>query len=71
MANIEIIVPQTEPTICGPVSEFKELTLASNAITLGWYGFAAGIIASLLFAVAWFFVAPRVFHHGQINGWWR
>jgi hypothetical protein len=71
MAGIEIIqTPQLEPTICGPVSDFKELTLASNAITLGWYGYAAGIITVLLFALARFYVAPRLVAYGRVNGWW-
>ena len=71
MADIEIIqTPQMEPTICGPVSDFKELTLSSNAIALGWYGYAAGIITVLLFAVARFYVAPRIVAWGKIKGWW-
>lgn len=70
MANIEITMPQTEPTICGSVSEFEELTLSSNAITLGWYGFAAGILSCVLFAVARFYIAPRVICYGKVMGWW-
>jgi len=70
MDDIKFNAPQIEPTICGPVSDFKELTLSSNAITLGWYGFIAGAIATALFFVAYFYAGPRVYAYGQVNGWW-
>jgi hypothetical protein len=71
MAAIEITqIPQLEPTICGPVSDFKELTLASNAIMLGWWGYAAGIITVLFVVLAKFIVAPRLVAWGRVNGWW-
>lgn len=73
MAGIEqfgMNVPQVEPTICGPVSDFKELTLSSNAIALGNYGFIAGVIATCLAGFAYFYVAPRAVAYGRAKGWW-
>jgi hypothetical protein len=70
MQGIEIVMPQTEPTICGPVSEFKQLTLSSNAITMGWYGFGAGVLAAIIFTIAWVYIAPWVVTQGKLRGWW-
>jgi hypothetical protein len=70
MDQISPFVPVVEPTICGPVSDFRDLTTNSNAITLGWYGFAAGIIAAVVFYVAVAYVAPVVYRYGQGKGWW-
>jgi hypothetical protein len=64
------LIPQVEPTLCGTVSDFKELTTSANAITLGWYGFAAGIITAGLFYVAVVYVAPVVYGYGCDKGWW-
>lgn len=71
MADIEIGfrgIP--EPTICGPVSDFKELTLSSNAIRMGEYGVMVGLAAAALFYIGWFYVAPRVYQYGTGRGWW-
>lgn len=71
MAGIEIGfggIP--EPTICGPVSDFKELTLSSNAIRMGEYGVVVGLAAALLFYIGWVYVAPRVYQYGSGRGWW-
>lgn len=59
-----------EPTICGPVSDFKELTLSSNAIRMGEYGVLVGLAASLFFYVAWVHIAPRVYQYVSGRGWW-
>jgi len=63
-------VPEVVPTICGPVSDFKELTTSANAITLGWYGFAAGIITCCVFYAAVVYAAPVVYQAGREAGWW-
>jgi hypothetical protein len=71
MAGIEIGfggIP--EPTICGPVSDFKELTLSSNAIRMGEYGVLVGLAAALLFYIAWTYAAPRLYRYGSDRGWW-
>jgi hypothetical protein len=72
MEGIEISGPVLPvETICGPVSDFKELTLASNAITMGHYGFIAGVVASALFFIGRYYVGPRVVVYGQARGWWE
>ncbi|RPJ04312.1 MAG: hypothetical protein EHM36_10945 [Deltaproteobacteria bacterium] len=68
--DIEFVKPVVGPTICGPVSDFEHLTLSSNAISLGWMGFAAGIIASALFYVGVVYVAPFIYWLGRSRGWW-
>jgi len=70
MADINFVTPELEQTICGPVSDFRQLTTVSNAYQLGWMGFAAGIITAILFYVAVTRVAPRVYWHGVNSGWW-
>lgn len=73
MPGTEISIPRevlAEPTVCGPVSDFKELTLASNAITLGWMGFAAGITFSVLFFLGIYYAGPYVYIQGKTRGWW-
>jgi hypothetical protein len=70
MAGIEISGGIPEPTICGPVSQFQDLTLSSNAISMGAYGAIAGFLAFLCFWFAYTWVAPRVHEHGRRRGWW-
>lgn len=62
--------PLLQPTICGPVSDFKELTLASNATTLGNMGFVAGVFMSVMFLIGWYWIGPRIFEYGLQRGWW-
>ena len=50
-AGFELETPQIEPTVCGPVSDFRELTTNANAYQLGWFGFVAGFITCALFVV--------------------
>lgn len=59
-----------DETVCAPVSYVQTLTTSSNAITMGWYGFAAGLIAAAAFAVAYLYVAPWVVATGKVRGWW-
>lgn len=59
-----------EPTVCGPVSQFKQLTLSSNAIRMGEYGVLVGIAAAALFYFAWVYVGPRLWVYGIGRGWW-
>ena len=59
-----------EPTVCGPVSDFKELTLSSNAIRMGEYGVCVGLAAACLVYIAYYYAAPAVYKYGQIRGWW-
>lgn len=50
--SIEIIgqvVPVLEPTICGPISHFRELTTVANANTMAWLGFFCGAVMVILF----------------------
>lgn len=70
MGDIDIFVPSTVPTICGPVSDFQKLTLTENAYTLGWLGYGAGVLTSVLFLVGVFVVGPRLYTHGKVKGWW-
>jgi hypothetical protein len=72
MADIEIsrAVPLPVETICGPVSDFKDLTLSSNAVLMGHYGTIAGIIISVTTYAAYYYVAPRLIVYGKIRGWW-
>lgn len=71
MAGIEIGfggIP--EPTICGPVSQFEDLTLSSNAIAMGNYGFIAGCIVCLIAFVSYRYVGPALYNYGFSRGWW-
>ena len=68
MAAIEIVY--AVPTICGPVTDFQKLTLSSNAITLGYYGFFAGLIAAGLVYFGFFYAGPKVYYYGLDKGWW-
>jgi hypothetical protein len=70
MADITFVTPELEPTVCGLVSDFRQLTTVSNAYQLGWMGFAAGIITAILFYVAVTRVAPGVYWYGVNSGWW-
>lgn len=70
MADINFVTPELEPTVCGPVSDFRQLTTVSNANLLGWMGFAAGIITAILFYVGAVYVAPWLVNYGTDRGWW-
>jgi hypothetical protein len=65
-----VFVVQTVPTICGPVSDFKKLTTNANAYSLGWMGFGAGVLASVIFVLTFYVVGPRVYYYGIDKGWW-
>ena len=41
--------PAVVETICGPVSDFKELTLSSNVHIMAWLGFFSGALMVILF----------------------
>lgn len=50
--SIEIlnqVLPVIEPTICGPVSDFKKLTLSSNVHIMAWLGFLSGALMVIVF----------------------
>jgi len=70
MDGIEIGYGVPEPTICGPVSHFKQLTLSSNAILMGEYGAIAGFLAAVLMGVGYLYAGPRVYVYGKVRGWW-
>lgn len=70
MTDIKFDVIMPVETICGPVDDFKKLTLSSNAMALGEMGFLMGVIASALCYVGYFYAGPRVVAYGRIKGWW-
>lgn len=63
-------MPVPEPTICGPVSHFKDLTLSSNCIRMGEYGAIAGFLSFALLLLGYFWAGPRVYVYGKVRGWW-
>lgn len=71
MAGIEIgYLGIPEPTVCGPVSQFRDLTLSSNAIRMGEYGTLAGLVIAAGIYLAYTYVGPRVYEYGSERGWW-
>jgi hypothetical protein len=59
MAGIDIVQgPFAVPTVCGPITDFQQLTTNSNAYTLGWIGFIMGAGAVVLFWIAVRYVGP-------------
>jgi hypothetical protein len=69
-SGIDIGYAVPEPTVCGPVSHFKDLTLSSNCIAMGGYGAIAGFLATLMMVIGYFWAGPRLVAYGRVRGWW-
>lgn len=63
-------MPVPEETICGPVSDFKDLTLSSNCIAMGGYGAIAGFLTTALMVIGYVWAGPYVVAYGRTRGWW-
>jgi len=50
---VPTVTPDLGPTICIPVRALQHLTTNENAITLGWYGFMAGIAVPILVVIGY------------------
>jgi hypothetical protein len=64
-------IPAAVPTVCGPVSDFKQLTTVTNANTLGWIGFICGVLVPIAFFVAFRYIVPIIYIFGENRGWWK
>jgi hypothetical protein len=65
-----IDIPSVVPTVCGPVSDFRQLTTVENANTLGWIGFICGILVPIAVYVAAVHIAPKIYAFGYKRGFW-
>lgn len=64
------VPPVPTETICGPVSDFNQLTLASNCVQMGAYGAIAGFVATALMVIGYVWAGPRLVAYGRVRGWW-